>query len=353
MTTVTLWSAPHGATFFSMSKKVRILRTSVTNPWFNLATEDWIFRDLDPETHVLYLWRNDNTVVIGAHQNPWAECKVEEMERDGVVLARRQSGGGAVFQDLGNTCFTFMSSRSNYLQDTNFQIVCNALAKLGIEAEPSGRNDIIVDGRKISGSAFRHTQDRSFHHGTLLVNTDMTRLGNYLTPHKLKLASKGVKSVKSRVANLVEFAPDLDNEKLCAALIEAFCEYHGETAEVEWLDEDTLRQVEELNSYYEKLADWDWRFGKTPEFSHRVETRFDWGIIDIHLNVEGATITEVKVYSDGLDAGFVPLLEQSLTGVKYKTEEIKAVLAGVAGADGERAQRLKDVSELLVSQYQS
>lgn len=334
-----------------MTKKIRILRTAVTNPWFNLATEDWIFRDLDPDTHTLYLWRNDNTVVIGAHQNPWVECKVEEMERDNVVLARRQSGGGAVFQDLGNTCFTFMSGRSNYAQNENFDIVCKALAKLGIEAETSGRNDIVVEGRKISGSAFRHRQDRSFHHGTLLVNTDMSRLANYLTPNKLKLESKGIKSVKSRVANLVEFAPDLDNETLCAALVEAFCEHYGQSAQVEWLDQDTLSQVEELNSYYEKLSDWDWRFGKTPEFSHQMGTRFDWGVVDLHLDVVGGVISTVKLYSDCLDTGFVPLLEQTLTNVAYNLDAIDIVLSGAGAADSTRSQFFADISDLIRSQF--
>lgn len=334
-----------------MTNKIRVLRTAVTNPWFNLATEDWIFRDLDPDTHVLYLWRNDNTVVIGAHQNPWVECRVEEMEEDGVVLARRQSGGGAVFQDLGNTCFTFMSGRTNYAQNDNFVIVCEALAKFGIDAEPSGRNDIVVDGRKVSGSAFRHTQDRSFHHGTLLVNTDMSRLANYLTPNKLKLEAKGIKSVKSRVANLVEFAPDLDNEKLCSALIETFCDHYGQSCDVEWLDEQTLRQVDELNSYYERLADWDWRFGKTPEFSHQFGTRFDWGVIDIHLDVKAGIISEVKVYSDTLDTAFVPIVEQTLTGVKYDLDAIQVVLTGAGAADSQRCGRFADISNLLRSKH--
>jgi len=232
-----------------MKKKIRILRTAVTNPWFNLATENWIFRDLDPEVFTLFLWRNENTVVIGNYQNPWVECKVDKMDRDEVFLARRQSGGGAVFHDLGNTNFTFLCARENYEEAANFKIITDAILSLGITAEKSGRNDIHVDGRKISGSAFRHTQQRSFHHGTLLINADMSRLADYLNPNPLKLQAKGVKSVRSRVANLIEFNETLDHETVCQAIIRSFSDYHGQTVEVEWLDNDYLQQIDKHHTY--------------------------------------------------------------------------------------------------------
>ena len=188
---------------------LRILKSAVTNPWFNLATEDWLFHTLgdideadEPSTHTLFLWRNSETVVIGRAQNPWVECKVDKMAEDSVFLARRQSGGGAVFHDLGNTNFTFLSAKENYDQAANFTIIINALKSLGIDAELSGRNDMQVGTRKISGSAFKHTSERSFHHGTLLVNANMQKLGDYLNPHPLKLKAKGIKSVRARVANL-------------------------------------------------------------------------------------------------------------------------------------------------------
>jgi len=250
--------------------KLRILKSAVTNPWFNLATEDWIFNTLDPDSHTLFLWRNSETVVIGRSQNPWVECKIDKMEADDVFLARRQSGGGAVFHDLGNTNFTFLSPKDDYDQAANFTIIISALKKLGIEADLSGRNDMQVGDKKISGSAFKHAADRSFHHGTLLVNANMQKLGDYLNPHPLKLKAKGIKSVRSRVANLVEFNEDINHETLSEAIIEAFCEYYGDTAPVEELDEASLAQQPTLNKYYQQMADWDWRFGKTPEFTHHI-----------------------------------------------------------------------------------
>lgn len=330
-----------------MSKKIRILRAAVTNPWFNLATENWILRDLDPDTFTLYLWRNDNTVVIGRYQNPWVECKVDKMAAENILLARRQSGGGAVFHDLGNTNFTFLSSRESYAQDINFDILIRALAKLGIIAEKSGRNDVLVEGKKISGSAFRHTPHSSFHHGTVLVNANMSRLADFLNPNKLKLESKGIKSVRSRVANLVDFNPSIDNEKLCLAIAESFCDYHGQQAEVEWLDENTLRQDDKLNQYYQTLADWNWRFGKTPEFSHHLETRFDWGTLDIHLDVNKAMITATKIFSDALDTGLVPLLEEALVNTRYQADEIKVKLQQTGNQHPNLQANINDVADWL------
>ena len=332
--------------------KLRILKSAVTNPWFNLATEDWIFNTLNPDSHTLFLWRNSETVVIGRSQNPWVECKTDKMDADDVFLARRQSGGGAVFHDLGNTNFTFLSPSDAYDQEANFTVIINALQKLGIDATLSGRNDMQVGDRKISGSAFRHAADRSFHHGTLLVNANMQKLGDYLNPHPLKLKAKGIKSVRARVANLVDFNETINHETLSDAIIEAFCEYHGETAQVEQLDEASLAKQPTLNAYYQQMADWDWRFGKTPEFTHHIETRFDWGMMDVHMDVKQAMITEVVIFSDALNVELIDLLKNTLTGVKYNKPEIKNKLDDLAKAQPELAAQMDDFEQWLVGEME-
>lgn len=305
---------------------LRLLTSDSTNPWFNLATEDWIFREMDPTFRVLFLWRNSETVVIGRHQNPWKECHLEKMEADGIFLARRQSGGGAVFHDLGNTNFTFMTSKEQYDQEENFRIIIDALAAFEVSAERSGRNDLLVDGRKISGSAFKHAKDRSFHHGTLLINADLLRLVDYLSPTKRKLVSKGIESVRSRVANLREYVPDLTHEALTEQIFETFCSHYGETGEVEHLSSSELATIPSLNSYYEQLKDWEWRFGKTPDFSHHLETRFDWGEIDLHLDVRRGRIKAVRVFSDALNTDMIDYLNDTLQGVPYDRKHIAGVL---------------------------
>lgn len=335
--------------------KLRILTSAITNPWFNLATEDWIFNtlgatDKDPNTHTLFLWRNSETVVIGRSQNPWVECKLDNMAADSVFLARRQSGGGAVFHDLGNTNFTFLSPKTGYNQDANFAIIINALKSFGIEATLSGRNDMQVGTRKISGSAFKHTSDRSFHHGTLLVDANMQKLGDYLNPHPLKLKAKGIKSVRARVANLTEFNSTINHDKLSSAIIKAFCDYHGQTVTPEALDEASLLQEPMLNAYYEQMADWNWRFGKTPNFSHHIETRFDWGIIDLHLDVNQATITEVVIFSDALNVGLIDALKDALTGIKYSKDAIRSTFETLKISEPEMVAQVTDVKDWVLGE---
>lgn len=192
---------------------LRLLISDSYDPWFNLAVEECIFRQMPATQRVLFLWRNADTVVIGRAQNPWKECNTRRMEEDNVRLARRSSGGGAVFHDLGNTCFTFMAGKPEYDKTISTSIVLNALNALGVSAEASGRNDLVVKtaegDRKVSGSAYRETKDRGFHHGTLLLNADLSRLANYLNPDKKKLAAKGITSVRSRVTNLTELLPGI------------------------------------------------------------------------------------------------------------------------------------------------
>ena len=336
--------------------KLRILKSAVTNPWFNLATEDWIFNTLNPDSHTLFLWRNAETVVIGRSQNPWVECKTDKMAEDNVYLARRQSGGGAVFHDLGNTNFTFLSPKADYDQDANFTIIINALKKLGVDANVSGRNDMQVGDKKISGSAFKHSSDRSFHHGTLLVNADMQKLGDYLNPHPLKLKAKGIKSVRARVANLVEFNNAITHETLSQAIIEAFCEYYGQEVEatpVEELDEATLAKEPHLNNYYQQMADWGWRFGKTPQFSHHLETRFDWGLIDLHLDVTQAEIADVVIFSDALNVELIEALKEALTEVKYNKDAIGAKLAILSETNPEMAPQIDEFAAWLLGEIKS
>lgn len=310
--------------------KLKVFISDTFDPWFNLATEDWIFRDMDPDYKILFLWRNDQTVVIGRFQNPWTECNTDLMEKDQIKLARRQSGGGAVFHDLGNTNFTFMTSKSSFDKQKNNQIILRALKRFNIEAAPSGRNDInvnLADGeRKISGSAFKETKDRSFHHGTLLINADLTKLANYLLPHPKKLQSKGITSVRSRVLNLKELNSKIDHENSSQAIIEEFFnEYHSQV-EIQYLKYEDLIKEEKLNEHYKRLSDWNWRFGETPSFNHSISEYFAWGLIEVYLEVEKATIVNVKIFSDSLHPELIELIMASLKNVAYNKSAIENVV---------------------------
>lgn len=315
-------------------QKVRVLISETFDPWFNIATEDWIFRDMDPSVQTLFLWRNDKTVVIGRFQNPWSECNTQKMEEDDIKLARRQSGGGAVFHDLGNTNFTFLSSKQTYDKNINNKIIINALKTFGLEAFASGRNDILVntnDGeKKISGSAFKETKDRSFHHGTLLIDADMTKLGLYLNPNIKKLQSKGITSVRARVINLVDLNPEITHENLCAKIIQEFFDHYQTTAPIEILDHDYLLNIPALSTHFHKMSDWNWRFGEAPQFNHQMTERFTWGLIEVHLDVHKAFVEKSQIFSDSLHPEMIEQLMASLTKIPYTREAFQTAIKTVA-----------------------
>mmetsp|Transcript_10567 Transcript_10567/g.20345 ORF Transcript_10567/g.20345 Transcript_10567/m.20345 type:complete len:331 (-) Transcript_10567:74-1066(-) len=296
----------------------RILLSKSPSIFKNIAFEDNLFARSSVPT--LYLWQNDRTIVIGRHQNPWKEVHMDRMEADGINLCRRKSGGGAVYQDLGNSVFTLITPTISGVDSKvlNNQMLIQCLASLGIEAEASGRNDLICKGKKISGSAYKliskGTQTLALHHGTMLIGVDKEGILKYLNPNKAKLLSKGISSVSSRVMNLTEEVPDITHTKFCSALVDTFRAHYGDVP----VEDVVLSPAdEELANWYQS---WDWRFGNCPDFSHRLETRFEWGIIDITLDVEDAVITRAKVYSDCLYPDFIDLLNSNLQGLKYGNE---------------------------------
>lgn len=315
---------------------LRLLVSDSHDPLFNLAVEECIFRQMDPNQRVLFLWRNANTVVIGRAQNPWKECNTRRMEEDGVTLARRSSGGGAVFHDLGNSCFTFMAGKPGYDKSISTAIVLDALKLLGVSAFASGRNDLLVatqDGdRKVSGSAYRETLDRGFHHGTLLLDADLSRLANYLNPDPKKLAAKGISSVRSRVANLCELLPGIEHQQVSHALIEAFFTHYGARVSPEHISPIQLPDLPGFADTFARQRSWEWNFGHAPAFTHQLDERFDWGGVELHFDVEKGVIGRAQIFSDSLDPAPLDALAQRLVGVAYRSDAI-AALFGQLKAD--------------------
>ncbi|CDL79129.1 lipoate--protein ligase A [Xenorhabdus cabanillasii] len=324
---------------------LRLLLSDSHDPWFNLAVEECIFRQMSPEQRVLFLWRNANTVVIGRAQNPWKECNTRRMEQDGIKLARRSSGGGAVFHDLGNTCFTFMAGKPEYDKTVSTQIILDGLKKSGIHAMASGRNDLVLplsDGeRKISGSAYRETKDRGFHHGTLLINADLNRLVDYLNPDPKKLQAKGITSVRSRVTNLSELLPDITHEKVCEGIIEAFSEYFGEVVQPELISPQALPDLPGFVDIFSKQSSWAWNFGQAPAFSHTLDTRFLWGGIELHVDIESGIINRCQIFTDSLEPAPFELLAEELIGVLYQPDAVGQVI-----------QRIREQNPLLDMELQ-
>ncbi|MGO2921571.1 MAG: lipoate--protein ligase A [Hafnia paralvei] len=333
---------------------LRLLISDSYDPWFNLAVEECIFRQMSPTQRVLFLWRNNDTVVIGRAQNPWKECNTRRMSEDGVKLARRSSGGGAVFHDLGNTCFTFMAGKPEYDKSISTGIILDALHSLGLTAGASGRNDLIVttaDGeRKVSGSAYRETKDRGFHHGTLLLNADLSRLANYLHPDPKKLQAKGITSVRSRVANLVELMPDITHEQICDAVTKSFFKHYGERVEAEHISPRYEPDMPNFSEQFLKQSSWEWNFGQAPAFNHQLDERFVWGGVELHFDVERGLITRAKMFTDSLNPAPLEALAERLQGVIYRSEEISAVVQQLAQDYPEQQTELRDLNQWLLQQ---
>ena len=302
----------------------RILLGDSTAAHHNLAVEALLFETLDPETMVFYLWQNRNTVVIGRHQNAWKECRVKLLEDEGGTLARRSSGGGAVFHDLGNLNFSFVVPRSQYDVQRQLGVVRSAVAEFGIRSEFTGRNDLVIpdSGAKFSGSAYRFSDAVGLHHGTIMVKVELDKLGRYLAPDDGKLHTKGIKSVRSRVCNLCALNPDITVPALIEALIHAFVREYGPAQALDIANLDAVRLAELEHEY----GSWDFRLGHVMPFDATLTHRFDWGGVTLELRLDKGIITEARAFSDAMDEVMIARIAPALTGARYENDALAGAL---------------------------
>lgn len=309
----------------------RLAETRSADPYQNLAFEELLFLDEFPGA-TLYLWQNERTVVIGRYQNAWKECRAQLLADEGGRLARRSSGGGAVFHDLGNLNFTFLVPRERYDLEKQLAVIQSAAASFGIAAERSGRNDLVLagTGAKFSGNAFRFTKTRALHHGTLLISVDRERMARYLAPSPEKLRAKGIESVRSRVTNLAEQNPAVTVDSMAAALKTAFGNAYGAYDAVD----EALYPPDALSEAAARYASWDWRFGQTPPFDIELSHRFSYGELTLLLSLENAHVTACAVQSDALDTAFLDGIPVLLTGAAFSPAALSARFTSLGSPDG-------------------
>jgi lipoate-protein ligase A len=333
-----------------MINKIYTYRSPGYRADHNQAVEAQLTFWVPEDACVLYLWQNDRTVVIGRNQNAYEEVRVPALEAEGGFLARRLSGGGAVYHDLQNLNFTFCVRDQNYDLEKQLEVIIQAVSKFGLKANFSGRNDILLDGRKFSGNAFYHSGNFRYHHGTLLINVDGEAMARYLSPPPAKLASKGVKSVRSRVVNLKSLVPDLTPDMLAVAMEEAFAEVYGLTpqkleladfgaAEAKDLDTKGLSEADKLTNpgagewhfapdttfaeWLSLFSDPAWRLGRQAAAQLEASKRFDWGFVQAFLSLDGYKIQEATLFSDAMDGDFIALINQKLPGMRLRKEELE------------------------------
>lgn len=332
-----------------MINKLFWIKTDNTYPYKNIALEEYLTMNVNPGECILYLWQNRHTVVIGKNQNCWKECNITELEKDGGFLARRLSGGGAVFHDLGNLNFTFCVRAEDYDLDKQIDVILRSVKSLGITAEKTGRNDITIQGKKFSGNAFLRIGDFCYHHGTIMMNVDIDKMQKYLNVDKSKLISKGVNSVSSRVTSLIEFKRDINVTILINALIKAFEDVYGLKAQ-ELKEEDI--EITKLASLTEKFASWEWKYGRKIPFTKEFCKRFSWGDIQLQLNINQGIIQDVNLFSDSMDQSTIMLIGEALKECKYNVDDItntiKAIETPIESGSYETSEKIKnDIIEFL------
>lgn len=297
------------------------------NPFFNLALEEYVLKKFSLNEDYIFLWQNTPTIVVGNNQNTVEEINLTFVKENGIHVVRRMSGGGAVYQDLGNLNFTFFTqvSEKNQINMKKYAYpIAHALQDMGVPAEVSGRNDITVDGKKISGNAQRLYQNKILHHGTLLFNSDLEFLEKVLRVNIDKIKSKGIKSIRSRVANISDYLVQKIDMQIFKNILLKYL-FGGEIPIQHHLTEKDLEEINRLVK--DKYITWDWNYGKSPDYSLLNSSRFSGGKIECYLDVKNGIIKSTKIYGDFLSINDIADIEKEINGNKYEREALIDVLS--------------------------
>ena len=286
-----------------------VVLSDKTDPYYNLALEKHLFDNFSGGA-VFYLWQNDKTVVVGNYQNIYRECNMQKIKTDGIRIARRLTGGGAVYHDLGNLNFSFISENAD--TDKNYQVIIDALNSFDILAEKTGRNDIFVNGSKFSGNAFLSENGKFLHHGTILINSDLEDVLKYLTPSPLKIKTKAVESSRNRVVNLIEINPKITVENLKKELIK----HCGQDEIIK------ISPPENLISFFSSDA---FLIGKNPKTGYEINGKTPYGNVTVVFNVEGNIITDAEVFTDSLYGNIADQIKLAMNGKKFVKSETKNI----------------------------
>ena len=304
-----------------MIEKLLLFRSRSTDIYENLALEQHLAQNVQDGHLILFLWQNRSCVVIGRNQNAFRECRTDILSDEGVTLSRRLSGGGSVYQDLGNLNFTFCSSDKDSDIGRQHRVILEACRLLKIDASVSGRNDLLAEGCKFSGNSFYSHEGNSFHNGTILLDVDLRKMEKCLSPSRMKLASKAVDSVRSRVINLREIRPDISPELMCDALEKAFSMVYG--GEITEINPDSLdkKDIEEKRRFF---ASYEWVYGRNATFPISIQRRFSWGEISVNIEIKSGLCSDVKVFTDALNYSLAEMIENALIGSKFNKTELCA-----------------------------
>lgn len=306
---------------------MKVIYNSVTRPSFNLALEEYLLKQTNDDYFML--WRNAPSVIVGRNQNTFAEINREFVTKNNIAVIRRLTGGGAVFHDLGNLNYTFITRQNSHFNDYSYfaKPVIETLKKLGVNAELSGRNDMLIDGKKFSGNAQCSHKGAVMHHGTIMFCADVSYLNGALNVNPLKIKSKGIASVKSRVTNICEYLHDgITIEQFTEILFNTVISNSKDAYRYE-LKNDEIEKVLLLEK--EKYATNAWNYGFKHDYSVSNEKKLDCGLINVCVNIKENKIESIRIFGDYFGKKDVSELENILCGTDYNVESIYAVLKTV------------------------
>ncbi|MGM8366091.1 lipoate--protein ligase [Virgibacillus sp. W0181] len=304
----------------------------ITDPRINLALEEYVLQNFGEEDTYLLFYINEPSIIVGRNQNSVEEVNTAYVDVHDIKVVRRLSGGGAVYHDKGNLNFSFITkddgdSFHNFAKFT--QPVVEALNKIGVPAELVGRNDLLVDGRKISGNAQFSTKGRMFSHGTLMLDSEVEHVVSALNVNKAKIESKGIKSIRSRVANISEF---LDEKISMEEFKDLILRYIFDVEDISDVPRYTLTEKDWENIYEisnNRYQKWEWNYGKSPAFNKQASHKFDSGLLDVRLDVKKGIIENCKIYGDFFGMGNVNDVEEKLVGTKHERQALEDALSDI------------------------
>lgn len=301
-----------------------------TSPYTTLVLEEMLLKDENVNEDILYFYQHDNAIIIGRNQNIYEEVKVDVVEKENIEVYRRLSGGGAVYHDLGNINFSFITKKSGHSYEKFLTPIIEFFQSLGLEAEFKGRNDVLVNGAKVSGNAQAVYKNKMVHHGTILFDANLAKLSEVLIPSKLKIESKGIKSIRQRVTNILdELNFELSHDEFIKRLIDFFeNKYENKAILVE-----TILESPEKKEIFDKLSNFrkskEWVFGHNPMFKYENKVKTSGGIVQVKANIEQNTIKSIKFEGDFLSQGDAQEISSLLVGKPFERPEIEKIFNSI------------------------